>query len=239
MLAALTGVAVVVVRLLPAPVVTAPSGLALGRLPSGVAAGDLSLLIVTLDTTRADRIGSYGFADIETPHLDRLAREGVVFEQAQSVAPLTLPAHSSMFTGKFPPAHGVRDNGGFYLDEEHVVLAELLRDAGLRTGGFIGSFVLDAKWGIAQGFETYFDNFDLRKTASLSLGEIERPASEVADAALAWLDEAPEARFFSWVHFYDPHSPYEPPEPYATRFRGRPYVGEIAYTDSQVGRLLE
>ena len=232
-------VVVVVWRLLPAPVVNAPSGAALGSLPKGVAADDLSLLIVTLDTTRADRIGSYGFAEIETPHLDRLAREGVLFEHAQSVAPLTLPAHSSMFTGKFPPAHGIRDNGGFYLGEEQVVLAELLRDAGLRTGGFIGSFVLDAKWGIAQGFDTYFDNFDLRASAKLSLGEIERPASEVADAALAWLDEAPEARFFSWVHFYDPHSPYEPPEPYATRFQGRPYVGEIAYVDSQVGRLLE
>jgi arylsulfatase A-like enzyme/Tfp pilus assembly protein PilF len=237
--AALAGVAFVVVRILPTPVVTAPSGVALGRLPSGVAAGDLSLLLVTLDTTRADRIGSYGFADIETPHLDRLAREGVVFEQAESVAPLTLPAHSSMFTGEFPLAHGVRDNGGFYLDEEHVVLAELLRDAGLRTGGFVGAFVLDAKWGIAQGFDTYFDDFDLRGTASLSLGEIERPASEVADAALAWLDEAPEARFFSWVHFYDPHSPYDPPEPHATRYRDRPYVGEIAYVDSQIGRLLE
>ncbi len=235
----LAGVTVVVWRLLPAPVVNAPSGLALGRLPKGVAADDLSLLIVTLDTTRADRIGSYGFPDIQTPHIDRLAREGVLFEQAESVAPLTLPAHSSLFTGKFPPAHGVRDNGGFYLGEEHVVLAERLREAGLRTGGFVGSFVLDAKWGIAQGFDTYFDNFDLRKTASLSLSEIERPASEVADAALAWLDEAPEARFFSWVHFYDPHSPYEPPEPYATQFRDRPYVGEIAYVDSQVGRLLK
>ena len=230
---------VVVIRLLPAPTVTAPSGAELGRLPKGVAIGELSLLIVTLDTTRADRLGAYGFEAIETPHLDRLAREGVLFENAQSVAPLTLPAHSSMFTGQFPPAHGVRDNGGFYLGEEHVVLAELLRDAGLRTGGFIGSFVLDGKWGISQGFDTYFDDFDLRKTQSVSLGEIERPASEVADAAIAWLDEAPDARFFSWVHFYDPHSPYEPPEPFASRFEGRPYVGEIAYTDSQVGRLLE
>ena len=226
-------------RLLPAPSVETPAGLALGRLPKGLAANELSLLIITLDTTRADRIGSYGFADIETPHLDRLAREGVLFEQTETVAPLTLPAHSSIFTGEFPPTHGVRDNGGFYLDEEQVVLAELLRDAGLRTGGFVGAFVLDSKWGIAQGFDTYFDDFDLRGKEGLSLGEIERPASEVADAALAWLDEAPEAQFFSWVHFYDPHSPYRPPEPFATRYRDRPYVGEIAYVDSQVGRLLE
>ncbi len=196
--AVISGVAILLARFLPAPAVTAPSGHSLGRLPRAVA-GDLSLLLITLDTTRADRIASYGFADVETPHLDRLAREGVLFEQAESVAPLTLPAHSSIFTGELPPAHGVRDNGGFYLDEEHVVLAELLRDAGLRTGGFVGAFVLDSKWGVAQGFDTYFDDFDLRGRAHLSLGAIERPASEVADAALAWLDEDPEARFFSWV----------------------------------------
>ena len=233
------GVAIAVMTLMPAPTIETPTGLTLGRLPKGLAAGDLSLLIITLDTTRADRIGSYGFDAIETPNLDRLASEGVLFEQAESVAPLTLPAHSSIFTGQFPPAHGVRDNGGFYLGEEKVVLAELLREAGLRTGGFVGAFVLDSKWGIAQGFDTYIDDFDLRGKEGLSLGQIEKPASEVADAALAWLDEVPEARFFSWVHFYDPHSPYKPPEPFATRYRDRPYVGEIAYVDSQVGRLLE
>ena len=228
----------VAIRLLPGGEVIAPSGHVLGRLPSGVGPNDLSVLLITLDTTRADRIGAYGFADIETPHLDRLAAEGVLFEQAQAVAPLTLPAHSSIFTGEYPPAHGVRDNGGFYLDDEHVVLAEILRDEGLRTGGFVGAFVLDAKWGIAQGFDHYFDDFELGDTVRMALNEIERPAGEVTDAALAWLDEAPEARFFSWVHYYDPHSPYEPPEPFAERYRNRPYVGEIAYVDSQVGRLL-
>jgi len=146
--------------------------------PSGPPGIQLSLLLITLDTTRADRIGAYGYTAIETPNLDRLAGEGVLFEQAESVAPLTLPAHSSIFTGQFPPAHGVRDNGGFYLDEEQVVLAEMLRDSGFRTGGFVASFVLDSKWGIAQGFDTYFDDFDLRKTSGRSIGEIERPASE-------------------------------------------------------------
>ena len=228
----------VAIRLLPGGEVMAPSGHVLGRLPSGVGPNDLSVLLITLDTTRADRIGAYGFADIETPHLDRLAAEGVLFEQAQAVAPLTLPAHSSIFTGEYPPAHGVRDNGGFYLGDEHVVLAEILRDEGLRTGGFVGAFVLDAKWGIAQGFDHYFDDFELGDTVRMALNEIERPAGEVTDAALAWLDEAPDARFFSWVHFYDPHSPYEPPEPFAGRYRNRPYVGEIAYVDSEVGRLL-
>lgn len=217
----------------PAPV-SASSGLA-----EQTTANNLSLLIITLDTTRADRIGAYGFTDIETPNLDRLASEGVLFEQAESVAPLTLPAHSSIFTGRFPPDHGVRDNGGFYLGDEQVLLAEMLRDAGLRTGGFVASFVLDSKWGIAQGFDDYFDDFDLKKGAGRALNEIERPAGEVVDATLAWLDDSPDARFFSWVHFYDPHSPYKPPEPWASRYPNRPYVGEIAYVDSQLGRLLD
>jgi len=218
--------------------VTSPSGHPLGRLPGGVAPDDLSVLLITLDTTRADRIGAYGYRQIETPNLDRLAREGVLFEQAPASAPLTLPAHASMFTGKYPPAHGVRDNGGFYLADEQVVLAEIVQAEGLRTGGFVGSFVLDAKWGVAQGFDHYFDDFELGDTVRLALNEIERPADEVTDAALAWLDEAPASRFFAWVHYYDPHSPYEPPDPWAERYRDRPYVGEIAWMDSQIGRLL-
>jgi arylsulfatase A-like enzyme/Tfp pilus assembly protein PilF len=234
----LIGVILATLAKRPPSIAEIPPNNGAGETRKSVPANDLSLLIVTLDTTRADRIGAYGYPNIETPNLDRLADDGVVFEQAESVAPLTLPAHSSIFTGLFPPSHGVRDNGGFYLDENSVVLAEILRDSGLRTGGFVGSFVLDSKWGIAQGFDTYFDDFDLRKSSGRSPGEIERPASEVADATLTWLDEAPQARFFSWVHFYDPHSPYKPPEPWASRYPNRPYVGEIAYTDSQVGRLL-
>ena len=125
---------------------------------------------------------------VETPNLDRLAREGVLFEQAVSPAPLTLPAHSSIFTGTFPPAHGVRDNGGFFLDERETTLAERLQSRGFTTGGFVGAYVLDHKWGIAQGFQTYFDDFDLSKYQSLSLGSVDRPGNEVADKALAWLD---------------------------------------------------
>jgi choline-sulfatase len=224
-------------RLVPHEV-TSVNGAPLGHLPAGVNAGDINLLIVTLDTTRADRIHAYGFDGIETPNLDRLAREGVLFEQAISPAPLTLPAHSSIFTGMFPPAHGVRDNGGFFLDERQTTLAERLQSRGFTTGGFVGAYVLDHKWGIAQGFQTYFDDFDLSKYQSLSLGSIDRPGNEVADKALAWLDTVASKRFFGWVHFYDAHSPYDPPEPFKSRYAGRPYVGEIAFVDSQVGRLL-
>jgi len=214
------------------------NGVVLGELPSGVSRDRLNLVIVTLDTTRADRIGAYGSPSVETPAFDRLAQEGVLFEQAVSVAPLTLPAHSSLFTGKFPPEHGVRDNGGFFLGAEHLTLAEVLKSRGYRTGAFVGAYVLDSKWGIDQGFETYFDQFDLSEQRAVSLGAIQRPANEVIDRALPWIEQAADAPFFTWIHLYDPHTPYRPPEPFATRYKGHPYNGEIAFADSQIGRVL-
>lgn len=218
--------------------ITTPSGVSAGRLPAGLSPSDLNLLIITLDTTRADRLGAYGYPSAQTPHLDRLAREGVLFEQATASAPMTLPAHSSLFTGRFPPAHGVRDNGGFYLEPEQLTLAEVLRERHIRTGAFVAAYVLDAKWGVNQGFETYFDNFDLSKYRGISLAAIQRPAGEVADEAITWLDSVRGARFFGWLHFYDPHTPYEAPDPYRGRFPRHPYDAEIAYTDAQVGRVL-
>jgi len=202
------------------------------------AAAPLNLVIVTLDTTRADRIGAYGYAAIETPAFDRIARDGVLFENAVAAAPLTLPVHSSMFTGKFPPEHGVRDNGGFFLGPGQLTLAEVLKSRGYRTGAFVGAYVLDSKWGINQGFDTYYDKFDLSESRTVSLGAIQRPANEVVDQALPWIDQSPGQPFFAWVHLYDAHSPYRPPEPFATKYKGRPYNGEIAFADSQVGRLL-
>ena len=199
---------------------------------------EFNVLLITLDTTRADSLGAYGATDGATPNLDRLARRGVVFEDAITAAPLTLPAHSSLFTAKYPPRHGVRDNGGFVLDAGETTLAERLHAAGFKTGGFVGAYVLDRRWGIAQGFDTYFDDFDLGKARGAVLASVERPANEVADHALAWLDSAASSRFFAWVHFYDAHSPYDPPEPYRTRFADNLYAGEVAFVDSQVGRLI-
>jgi arylsulfatase A-like enzyme/Tfp pilus assembly protein PilF len=214
------------------------NGVDLGALPRGVARDGLNLVIVTLDTTRADRMGAYGANDVETPTFDALAREGVLFEQAASVAPLTLPAHSSLFTGKFPPEHGVRDNGGFFLGPEQLTLAEVLKARGYRTGAFVGAYVLDSKWGLNQGFDTYFDDFDLSKTRGVSLGAIQRPGNEVVDKALPWIQEAGSKPFFAWVHLYDAHSPYRPPEPFASRYEDHPYNGEIAFADSQVARIV-
>jgi arylsulfatase A-like enzyme/tetratricopeptide (TPR) repeat protein len=202
-----------------------------------------NLLIVSLDTVRADRLGCYHYAAAQTPAIDALASRGLRFEHATTVVPLTLPAHSSLMTGTFPGWHGVRDNGGFYLEDDQLTLAEVLRDKGFRTGGFVGAFVLDRRWGIAQGFDRYFDDFDLDRFPDAGgMDMIQRPGSEVVDRALEWLRADQRRPFFGWVHLYDAHTPYESPEPFRSRFprtRDGAYDAEIASADAQIGRLLE
>jgi hypothetical protein len=195
----------------------------LGALPSGVRRNTLNIVVITLDTTRADHIGAYGSTLVKTPALDRLAGEGTRFAQAMSSAPLTLPAHSSMFTGRFPPEHGVRDNGGFFLAPEQTTLAEMLKEKGFATGGFIAAFVLDGKWGINQGFDEYFDDFDISERRGRSIGNIQRPGNEVVDKALPWIDSVKDRRFFAWIHLYDPHTPYDPPEPQKSEYTSKPW----------------
>lgn len=202
-----------------------------------------SVLIVSIDTLRADRLGSYGYQAAVTPVLDGLAARGLRFDQASTVAPLTLPAHASLMSGTFPAFHGVRDNGSFYVDDRITTLAEVLQARGYRTGGFVGAFVLDRRWGIAQGFDHYFDDFDLADfEMSAGLDAAQRPGSDVVDRALAWLTDGDDRPFLAWVHLYDPHSPYVPPEPYRSRFPSTlqgAYDGEVAVTDAQVGRLVD
>lgn len=204
--------------------------------------GPPNVLLISIDTLRADHLGSYGYAAAQTPSLDALARRGLRFSQAITVAPLTLPAHSSLMTGTFPSYHGVRDNGGFYLGDDHVTLAEVLRARGYRTGGFVAAFVLDGRWGINQGFDRYFDDFDLSKyKVEAGLDAVQRPASDVIDKAIEWLDQEARGPFFAWVHLYEPHAPYDPPEPIRARFPATmvgAYDAEIATADLQVGRLL-
>lgn len=216
----------------------AAGGLELGRLPGGVARDQLNLLVVTLDTTRADRIGAYG-GRVRTPAFDRLAKEGVLFEQTASVAPLTLPAHTSIFTGRFPPEHGVRDNGGFFVSPKEVTLARVLKGAGFQTGAVTAAYVLDGKWGLNVGFDTYVDDWEVNRMREVTPGSMQRPANEVVDRALPWLEKVKDQRFFAWLHFYDPHGPFTPPEPYASEYAGRPYDGEIAFMDSQLGRVID
>jgi arylsulfatase A-like enzyme/cytochrome c-type biogenesis protein CcmH/NrfG len=219
--------------------IVTPAGSRIGPASSGVDAGGLNVLVLTLDTTRWDRLGAYGDRAAATPNLDRLAAEGVLFEHAIAPAPLTLPAHSTLFTGMLPPRHGVRDNGGYVLDPKHATLASLLKAAGWQTGAFVGAFVLDSKWGLNQGFDTYVDKFDVSKYKQVSLGGVSRRAGEVVGHAMPWLEQHGRNRFFAWLHFYDAHTPYDPPEPFRTRFADRPYSGEIAYVDYQVGRVLQ
>jgi arylsulfatase A-like enzyme/tetratricopeptide (TPR) repeat protein len=201
-----------------------------------------NIILFTLDTTRADHIACYGYPDVRTPNLDALAARGVLFEQAAASSPLTLPSHSSIMTGMYPTYHGVRVNGNNGLSEEQTTIAEVLSGRGYQTGAFIGSFVLDGRWGLKQGFQCYDDPFDLKKYKHVDLGAIQRPGNQVMDAALAWLDGAKANPFFAWIHLYDPHAPYEPPEPYHSEYnsRGRVglYDGEIAFMDEQIGRCV-
>lgn len=201
-----------------------------------------NVLVITIDTTRADHLPVYGYKGVQTPNLDALAKRGILFRQCASVAPLTLPSHCSIMTGTYPTYHGVRVNGNTALPMEPITLAEEFAANGYDTGAFVGAFVLDGRWGLNQGFQHYDDQFDLAKFKKLDLGMVQRPANEVVDAAVKWLDGRKGKPFFAWLHMYDPHMPYAPPEPYRSEYGGRGivglYDGEIAFMDEQIGRAL-
>src|SRR5262245_56955377 len=195
-----------------------------------------SLLFVTIDTLRADHVGSYGHAGAATAALDGLAARGVRFAQAQASVPLTGPSHATIFTGTYPPVHGVRDNVAFALGKRRPTLAALLKERGYRTAAFVAAYPVARGFGFGQGFDEYSEKFH---EIPIPGQGAERPGNEVADEAVAWLAKLPAGPFFAWVHFYDAHAPYTPPEPYRERFAGRLYDGEIAFADSQLARLLE
>ncbi len=195
------------------------------------------ILLVTIDTLRADRLGCYGAGRAHTPHLDAIADGGVRFEAAMAPTPLTLPSHASMMTGLEPPRHGVRHNSIYSLERSHPTLAGELQKAGFATAAFVGSAVLDSRFGLAGGFDHYDDQVASGRVSG-AIGFAERPADQVVDAALAWLEGAPD-RFFLWVHFYDPHADHKPPKGFASAFASDPYAGEIAFVDYQLGRLLD
>lgn len=198
-----------------------------------------NVLLITLDTTRADRLGSYGYAAAATPHLDRLAAAGVRFDQALSPVPLTLPAHASVMTGRQPYAHGVRNNGHFVLPSETPTLATAFAAAGYDTAAFVSAFVLDRQFGLGRGFAVYNDTLDPATGGAASL-DLERRGDRTVAAAAAWLSARALSRpYFLWVHLFDPHDPYAAPSPFREQFADRPYDGEVAFTDAVVGRLLE
>jgi arylsulfatase A-like enzyme/Flp pilus assembly protein TadD len=196
----------------------------------------VNVLLISIDTLRADHLGAYSFPRPTTPTIDGLAREGVVFKNARTPVPMTLPAHVSMLTGTLPPTHGLRDNMQRRLPEASLTLAEMLKARGFTTGAVVSSFVLDRRFGTSQGFDSYDDQFqEVHKIGDLN----ERKGDEATRVATAWLDSRKERPFFLFVHFYDPHDPYEPPEPFASKWSEHPYEGEVAFADHCVGQVLE
>jgi len=198
---------------------------------------NLSVLLITIDTLRADAIGAYGDQTGSTPWLDRLAGEGVRFEQAHAQNVVTLPSHANILSGRYPFDHGIRDNAAFRYPADKDTLATLLARAGYRTGAFVSAFPLDSRFGLNRGFEVYDDRLgDPEKRAGFLMQE--RSGRETVKAARAWLEAQGAAKTFTWVHLYEPHFPYAPPEPYRSRFASAPYQGEVAYADSLLEPLL-
>ena len=194
------------------------------------------VVIISIDTLRADRLPLYGYRKVETPAIDTLAAESVVFDQAWAHSPLTLPSHASILTGRLPFEHGVRDNMGFALEDGTPTLASLLAGRGYATGGFISAYVLRRDTGIARGFTSYDDALPATSPEKAT-GEVQRDGAQTLASAETWLAGRTDQKWLLFLHLYEPHSPYEPPE----RFRrfADPYDGEIAYTDEIVGRLID
>ena len=195
------------------------------------------LVLVTIDTLRADRLGCYGNRTVQTPHLDRLAREGALAVDMSVQVPLTRPSHTTILTGLYPAEHGIRDNVSPALAAEVPTLATRLKGAGFETAAFVSSVVLSRQSGLARGFDTYSDRFDVGADDARFLNTIQRRGDGPTAEAIAWIEGHRGSRFFVWLHLYDPHDPYEPPEPFASRYADRPYDGEVAFTDELVGRL--
>ena len=197
-----------------------------------------SVVVITIDTLRADHLGCYGYKQIKTPNIDALAADATRFEHAYTPVPVTLPAHTVIFTGTYPMLSGMHDFSANKLNPQQPTLASVLKEEGYTTGAVIGSAVLDSRFGLNHGFDFYYDNFDFSRLEESNLDEMERPGNVVADEALDWLGNNYQKKFFLWMHLYDPHYPYRPPAPYNEEYASHPYDGEIAFADAQVGRLL-
>jgi len=213
-------------------------GVAVWSVRGGAQAPSPNVLLITIDTVRADRIGAYGYSRGATPAMDRLAREGVRFADATAQAPLTGPAHAAILTGQYPGRLGVRDNASTPIPPGTPTAAALFKAKGYRTGGFVGAFILGSEYGFAQGFDAFDAQFQ-QFTAGSKL-QAQRRGGEVVDAAVKWLrsTSSPGSPFFGWVHLYDAHTPYEAPAPFRARFAASPYDGEIAYVDSCIAQLI-
>jgi arylsulfatase A-like enzyme/Tfp pilus assembly protein PilF len=222
-------------------VVLALLGLAVLSLASAKASPALphpNVILITMDTLRADHVGCYGAKQVQTPTLDALAQDGIVFDRAIAQVPLTWPSHAAILTGTYPFQNGVQDFTGHPLDSKFRSIAQAFRQAGYSTGAVVSSFVLDRSWGLSRGFDFYDDAFSANAFQQKDLGLVDRKAGESVTHAMQWLARTPRRPFFLWLHLYDPHSPYDPPEPYRTRYGDHLYDGEIAYADHELGRLI-
>src|SRR5438477_6915800 len=197
-----------------------------------------NVILITIDTVRADHVGCYGAKEIQTPTLDALARNGILFEHAISQVPLTWPSHAVILTGTYPFQNGVQDFTGQPLAPQFRTVAQSFKQAGYATGAVVSAFVLDRSWGLARGFDFYDDAFSAEAFQKKDIGLVDRRAQESVAHAIAWLKKTPRRPFFLWLHLYDPHNPYDPPEPYRTDYKGHLYDGEISYADHQLGNLI-
>jgi len=200
-----------------------------------LAAKDFNVLLITVDTLRYDRVSFYSKQFVRTPYIDDLARQSTVFLHAYAHNPLTRPSHTNIMTGTTPLYHGVSDNPGFKLEPRYLTLAEYLKQFDYKTAAFVGAFVLDSRFGLDQGFDVYND--DNGEQAVFQFGFVERRAEQVIEPAIKWISNQ-KKKWFCWVHLFDPHDPYDPPEPYRRLYPNDLYSGEVAYVDEQLGLLF-
>ena len=198
----------------------------------------INVILITMDTLRADHVGCYGATQVQTPVLDSLSRDGVVFEHAYSQVPLTWPSHTAILTGTYPFQNGVQDFTGQPLSSRFRSVAQGFQAHGYATGAVVSSFVLDRSWGLARGFDFYDDAFSAGSFHKKDIGLVDRRAEESVSRTISWLAKNSQRPFFFWLHLYDPHSPYDPPEPFQSEFKNHLYDGEIAYADHELGRLI-
>jgi len=197
-----------------------------------------NVVLITIDTLRADYLGCYGNRRVETPNLDALAAAGTLFERAYCQAPMTPPSHAAILTGTYPSTNGVLDFTSNGLRPGFPTLASLLKKAGYQTAAFVSSYVLESGWGLDQGFDLYYDHFDLTSFQGVNPGSVQRKAGETIDLVVDWLGRQAQSPYFLWVHLYDPHHDYNPPEPFHSKYSSDLYGGEVAYTDHELGRFF-
>jgi len=195
----------------------------------------LNFLLITIDTLRADRLSCYSSQHVKTSNIDTLAEKGILFSRAFANTSTTLPSHANILLGTTPLYHGVHENSNFIIREEFLTLAEHLKNYGYQTGAFVGAFPLDSRFGLNQGFDIYDDDYGTKRNQPLAY--VQRKAEVVVDKALGWLSNQ-ESPWFLWIHCFDPHDPYEPPEPFRTQYEKHPYDGEVAYVDYILGKLF-